>query len=232
MKLDHGYRGARQTLGAEVTGKATVEQRRGGSLSNVRVAPGKGNDRRRLLVPLLARLPILRFVLVFALLPLTALAQAPSLPEGARQPGSRLEGISKGVGMGRFLYDGTGITAFSFRQSDLRPGQLGPELGVSFFPEAVAVLALLFASDFGPAYNVAIPHATLLLKAGGSAITGIATDVVFVPGAHFGAGLVLRIDDRTGIRIDAARHFYWDTGETEAIWSMGFGFTSLRPPRL
>jgi hypothetical protein len=146
--------------------------------------------------------------------------------------GARLEGISKGAGMDRFIYDGIGITAFTFRQSDLRPGQLTPEFGISFFPEAVAALTLLFAPDFGAAYNVAIPHATLLLKAGGSAITGVATDVVFVPGAHLGAGLVLRIDDRTGIRIDAARHFYWGTGETDAIWSIGLAFTSLRPPRL
>jgi hypothetical protein len=228
MKPDHGYRGARETLGAEVTGKATVEQRRGGSLSNVRVAPGSGNDRRGLFTPNPREVPVLRFLLAISLLPLTpVLAQAPSLPSG-----SRLEGISKGAGVDRFIYDGTGITAFTFRQSDLRPGQLSSEFSVSFFPEAVAALALLFAPDFGPAYNVAMPQATLLLKAGGSAITGIATDVVFVPGAHLGAGLVLRVDDRTGIRIDAARHLYWDTGETETIWSIGFGLTSLRPPRL
>jgi hypothetical protein len=73
--------------------------------------------------------------------------------------------------------------------------------------------ALLFASDFGAAYNVSMPEATLLIKAGGS------------------AGVVLRIDERTGIRIDAARHYYIDTGEIEAIWSVGFGFTALRPRR-
>jgi hypothetical protein len=55
--------------------------------------------------------------------------------------------------------------------------------------------------------------------------------VLFVPGAHVGAGIVLRIDERTGIRIDAARHYYIDTGEIEAIWSVGFGFTALRPRR-
>lgn len=170
---------------------------------------------------------MLRFLVAFSLLPLTPVcAQTPSLPSGFR-----LEGISKGAGMDRFIYDGTGITAFTFRQSDLRPGQLGSEFSVSFFPQAVAALALLFAPDFGPAYNLSIPHATLLLKAGGSAITGVATDVEFIPGAHLGAGLVLRLDHRTGIRIDAARRFYWDAGGSEAIWSIGFGLTSLRPPR-
>jgi hypothetical protein len=150
----------------------------------------------------------------------------------AQEPaGSRLGGITRGVSLDRFIYDGDGETAFSFRLSDLRPGRLGPELSVSAFPRALAARALVFAPDFGAAYNVSIPHATLLIKAGASALTGLATDVVFVPGAHVGAGLVVRIDDRTGIRIDAARHFYRNTGETEAIWSIGLGFAALRPPR-
>lgn len=140
---------------------------------------------------------------------------------------SRLEGISRGVGMDRFIYEGTGVTAFSYRFSDLRPGRLGSELSVSVFPELLAAQALVFAPSFGAAYNISIPHATLLIKAGGSAITGLATDVVFVPGAHLGAGIVVRIDDRTGIRIDAARHFYMSTGETEAVWSIGVGFAAL-----
>jgi hypothetical protein len=102
---------------------------------------------------------------------------------------------------------------------------------VSVFPQLLAAQALIFAPDFGAAYNVSIPHATLLIKAGGSALTGLAADVVFVPGAHVGAGLLVRIDNRTGFRIDAARHFYMNTGETEAIRSVGFGFAALPPAR-
>jgi hypothetical protein len=56
---------------------------------------------------------------------------------------------------------------------------------------------------------------------------GVHTDVLFVPGVHVGAGMVLRIDERTGIRIDATRHYYMAPGETEAIWSFGFALTSL-----
>jgi len=162
----------------------------------------------------------------------SSLAGASPRQLAAQEPSSsRLEGISRGASLDRFIYEGTGETAFSFRFSDLRPRGFGPELSVSFFPKALIAQALLFAPDFGVAYNVSIPHATLLLKAGASALTGLATDVLFVPGAHVGAGIVVRIDERTGIRIDAARHFYFDTGETEAIWSIGLGFTTLRPRR-
>ena len=160
-----------------------------------------------------------------------SLAGSPEPLAAQESAGSRLEGISRGITLDRFIYDGDGETAFSFRLSGLRPGKLGPELSVSAFPRALAARALVFAPDFGAAYNVSVPHVTLLFKAGGSALTGLATDVVFVPGAHVGAGLVVRIDDRTGIRIDAVRHFYLNTGETEAIWSIGLGFAALRPPR-
>ncbi|HEV2085241.1 MAG TPA: VTT domain-containing protein [Gemmatimonadales bacterium] len=169
-----------------------------------------------------------------ALLACLGFSLAGALPQrlAAQEPfSSRLEGISKGASLDCFIYEGTGATAFSFRLSGLRPGGLGPELSVSFFPKALIARALLFAPDFGAAYNVSIPHATLLIKAGGSALTGLASDVVLVPGAHVGAGIVVRIDERTGIRIDAARHSYFDTGETEAIWSIGLGFTALSPRR-
>jgi hypothetical protein len=145
--------------------------------------------------------------------------------------GSRLQGISVGASLDRFLYEGTGVTAFTYRRSDLRPGSLSSEFSVSFFPQALVATALLFAPDFGAAYHVSLPQSTLLIKAGGSALTGVAADVVFVPGAHLGAGLIVRLDRQTGIRVDATRHFYMDAGETEAIWGIGIGFASLRPPR-
>jgi hypothetical protein len=140
---------------------------------------------------------------------------------------ARLTGISVGAGLDRFIYEGTAATAFTYRRSDLRPGRLGPELSVSLFPQALIARALLFAPDLGAAYNMSLPRSTLLIKAGTSALIGLNTDIVFVPGAHLGAGIVLRIDERTGIRIDATRHYYFDTGETEAIWSLGFALASL-----
>lgn len=130
----------------------------------------------------------------------------------------------------RFLYDGSGITAFSYRLSGVRPGRLGPEIGVSLFPQALLSRALILAPDFGAAYNLPLPPTTLLLKAGGSAVAGLAGDVLFIPGFHLGAGLVVRIDSRTGVRLDVIRHTYLAFGESAPIWSVGLGFTSL--PRL
>jgi hypothetical protein len=152
----------------------------------------------------------------------------PVRPVDAQIPlDARLSGISVGAGLDRFIYEGATATAFTYRRSDLRPGKLGPELSVSLFPEALIARALLFAPDLGAAYNMAIPRSTLLIKAGASGLVGLNTDIVFVPGAHLGAGILLRIDERTGIRIDAIRHYYFDTGETEAIWSLGFALASL-----
>jgi len=169
-----------------------------------------------------------------ALLACFGLCLAGAVPVGlaAQSPtSSRLQGISVGASLDRFLYEGTGTTAFSYRRSDLRPGNLSSELGVAFFPQYLVASALLFAPDFGPAYNIPLPQSTLLIKAGGSALTGIASEVVFIPGAHVGAGVLIRLDKQTAVRIDATRHFYMAPGETEAIWSIGIGLASLRPPR-
>jgi hypothetical protein len=166
-----------------------------------------------------------------ALLVCVGLAGAVRGPLVGQTPtSSRLQGISVGASLDRFLYEGTGATAFTYRRSDLRPGSLSSEFSVSLFPQALAASALLFAPDFGAAYHVPLPQSSLLIKAGGSALTGLAADVVFIPGAHLGAGLILRLDGQTGIRVDATRHFYMDAGETEAIWSIGIGLASLRPP--
>src|SRR3954471_19930655 len=140
---------------------------------------------------------------------------------------ARLAGVSVGLGLDRFTYEGTAETAFTYRRSDLRPGSLGSELSVSLFPRALIARALLFAPDLGAAYNISIPRSTLLIKAGASALIGLNTDIVFVPGAHLGAGIVLRIDERTGIRIDATRHHYFNAGDAETIWSLGFALASL-----
>ena len=72
-----------------------------------------------------------------------------------------------------------------------------------------------------------LAYSTLLIKAGTSSLVGLATDFVFVPGFHLGAAIVVRIDDRTALRLDASRHYYLGTGDTQAIWSFGFALASL-----
>jgi hypothetical protein len=46
--------------------------------------------------------------------------------EAQVQASSLLAGISVGAGLDRFVYEGTGATAFTYRRSSLRPGRLGP----------------------------------------------------------------------------------------------------------
>jgi hypothetical protein len=132
-----------------------------------------------------------------------------------------------GVSVDRFVFDGTGILGLSYRLSGIRHNALNQELGVSFFPDALRIPALLFAPDFGAAYHVSSPSTILLLKAGGSALAGLGQDIVFAPGLHFGGGVVLRVDDRTGVRIDVISHYYHANGEIEPIWSLGLGLTGL-----
>ena len=147
--------------------------------------------------------------------------ERPRLPDGAALGGS----------MDRFIEDGFETTTLSFRYSQLRRNSVGTEIGVAVFPEALVAGGLIFAPDLGAAYNISLPDATVLLKAGGSGIVGLGPGVVVgVPGLHLGAGLILRAGPRAGVRFDVIRHFYRYDGRTTGMWSLSFGLTHL--PRL
>jgi hypothetical protein len=151
------------------------------------------------------------------------------------QQTSRLpDGFAYGGSMDRFIQNGFETTTLSFRLSQLRRNSVGTELGVSLFPEALVAGGLIVAPDIGPAYNLSLPNATILLKAGGSGIIGLGSGLAAaIPGLHLGAGLVVRAGPRAGVRFDVIRHFYRIDGRTQGIWSLSFGLTLLprvRPP--
>jgi membrane protein YqaA with SNARE-associated domain len=159
-----------------------------------------------------------------------ALSAAPT-PLQAQQPTRNTFARSAmGVSVDRFVSEGGGPTAVTFRLSALRPSAVGTEVGISLFPNALAGGALIIAPDLGAAYHLKIASATLLLKAGGSAITGLAGGFGFYPGVHVGAGLILPVENRAAFRIDVIQHFYQVEQETVRIWSIGVGMTAL--PRI
>ena len=86
--------------------------------------------------------------------------------------------------------------------------------------------------DLGAAYNLPFPGGSLLLKAGGSAITALgAGGALFVPGFHVGGTVVVQAGDRSGLRIDVIQHYYRPSQEAlESTLSVGLGFAVL--PRL
>jgi hypothetical protein len=156
--------------------------------------------------------------LLCSLLPVLSAQTSITLPNGPALGGT----------VDRFIYEGQGITAVTFRFSDLRSRTAGSEIGVSLFPDAAQAGALYLASDLGPAFNASGPGVTVLLKAGLSTLLGIGGGFGFTPGYHLGTGLIMRAASRLGIRVDVARHVYIGGVETsEPIWSVGVGFTSL-----
>jgi hypothetical protein len=132
-----------------------------------------------------------------------------------------------GVSVDRFIYEGDGLTAVSFRYSALRPRKVGTEFSVSVFPDAISGGALLLAPDLGPAFNATGPDMNLLFKAGFSSLAGLGGSFLFYPGIHFGSGLVMRAGEATGVRVDVIRHIYLVDQETDGLWSLGLGITSL-----
>jgi hypothetical protein len=147
---------------------------------------------------------------------------------GQARPGKLLpDGPAPGAGLDRFINEGNGLTALTFRFSALRARALGGEIGVSLFPDALAAGALYLAPDLGAAFNLSGPGFTLLAKAGASTLAALGGGFAFVPGYHFGAGLIFRTGGRSALRVDVVRHFYVVESEAEGIWSVGLGFAVL-----
>jgi hypothetical protein len=132
-----------------------------------------------------------------------------------------------GASVERFIYEGDGITAVSFHYSGLKPNALSTEIAAALFPDALDVGALLLAPDFGAAYDARGRGFDLLLKAGFSTLMAVGGGFAVQPGYHFGSGLLIRTGKASGIRLDVVRHAYLIDQETEGIWSVGIGFTSL-----
>jgi hypothetical protein len=145
----------------------------------------------------------------------------PSLhAQGERLP----DGPARGMTLDRFR---SGPTALTLRLSSLRAGSAGTEVGVALFPQALAVRALLLAPDFGASYNVSLPGATLLAKGGLSMLIALGGGFGFLPGFHLGGGVIMRVEERLCLRLDATRHFYQVEGRTHGVWSFGVGFAVL-----
>ncbi len=137
------------------------------------------------------------------------------------------DGPAAGASVDRFIYEGAGITAVSFRYSRLKARQLGTEVGVSLFPDALQAGALYLAPDLGAALSIPGSGFSGLLKAGVSTLTALGGGFVFEPGFHFGGGMIIQTGKRSGVRLDVIRHYYLIDNETEGLWSVGLGFTAL-----
>jgi hypothetical protein len=152
---------------------------------------------------------------------------SPSSDSLAAQTGTLPDGPAAGASVDRFIYEDAGITAVSFRYSRLTARQVGTEIGVSLFPDALSAGSLYLAPDLGAALNIPGSGFSGLLKAGVSALTGLGGGFAFQPGYHFGGGMIVQTGKRSGVRLDVIRHYYRIDNETEGLWSVGLGFTAL-----
>ncbi len=165
---------------------------------------------------------------------LLALVMFPVRELAAQQPDSSrlLRGTAVGVALDRFTADGSdGITAVSLRVTSLRPGGFGADFAVGTYLPALQHGALLLGTDIGPAYNIAGPDVTLLIKLGGSGVVVVSSGGGgALLGAYFGGGLVARAGSKLGVRMDLVKRAYFAMGEDGSgfdVWTLSFGLTSV-----
>lgn len=165
-------------------------------------------------------------MLYHVLLAVTLPAALPAQGDPARIP----PGTALGITVDRFAIDDVHLLAGTFHVSSLRPGSLTPEFGIGLFPQALSAMVLVTNLDVGGAFNIPLPHATLLLRGGVSGLFAFGSGGAgALPGVHYGASLLVRIAGRNGIRFDAIarRAVFLPYGVSPPFFSLGVGITSL-----
>ena len=173
--------------------------------------------------------------------PLLATAQTPSTchiaPDSSAHAG-RLRGSAVGFSVDRFVPVGVplgaGLTTVSVHLTSLTPGATGLDAAIGVWPQGLrSEGAILMAADFSAAYNVSAPGATLLLKAGPSALLGVGGGGGWggAIGGHVGASAIARLNAGLGLRADVVEHYYIGTGVAFRAMSVGLGITSLKIDR-
>jgi hypothetical protein len=168
---------------------------------------------------------------------LSALIGASAAPglAGQAAPSPLLRGRATGVTVDRFEAGGFGITTVSLRVTELRPHGVGTDFALSAWPEALAHGGVVLGVDVGPAYNVAGPNSTVLVKTGlSTAAAGGGGGGFMALGAYAGIGSLGRLAPGLGLRLDAAIHRYIalaQEGGSANVLSLSIGLTSLPASR-
>jgi len=160
-------------------------------------------------------------------LALCGTAIVPGLAAQTR-PATLPRGSSFAITGGRLLFDGSdsdvAIKSLTLRYTTLRPNGVSFDLGAGL---VVGDAAGAFSLEVGPAFNISIPGATLLLRAGG---TGIVAGGGGLVGGYAGVGVLFRVANGVGFRLDVARHQYATGRESFGAWQLGGGIAVL--PRI
>jgi hypothetical protein len=158
---------------------------------------------------------------------LLGLASGPLAAQG--NPAWIPEGTALGITVDRFAFGSENhVHAATFHVSTLRSNRLTPEFDASLFPSSLRAGVVVTNLDLGGAINLSLPHVTLLLRGGASGLFAFGTATGALPGAHYGASLLVRIEERSGFRIDVLRRVYFLPYElTPPMFSIGVGITSL-----
>ena len=146
-------------------------------------------------------------------------------------PSTIPRGRALGITVDRFgVGDDFTLMAATLHVSALQPGNLSPEFAISLFPQTLPV-AVVSNIDLGGAINIPLPHAVLLIRGGATGIFAFGSSGgAALPGAHYGASLLIRFAEKSGFRFDLIRHVYFDLyeyGSTAPVLTIGFGITSL-----
>ncbi len=150
-----------------------------------------------------------------------------TVPSEGRAQTARIVGPS----VQRFSEGDSRFVTAGVRWSALSRRGTGVDAVMALVPEAVGPLGVTLQLDVGFAQALRVAPATLMLEGGVSNFLVAGSNNVLLPGVQAGIAVILPLQRRCGLRLDAGRHYYFPQEGSFGLGSVGIGLAVLTPHR-
>ncbi|HKV70918.1 MAG TPA: hypothetical protein VJN62_06685 [Gemmatimonadales bacterium] len=137
--------------------------------------------------------------------------------------GAAAQGVAVEGGVG--LAGGASAFQIGIRATSAKPRGVGVDFALATYPDAISNGALALLSDLALEYRAPLGDAaTASIRAGGSALLASGGGLTAsAGGVNAGAGVLLRLGENTGFRIDYTWRTFFASGGSASLSSLTFG---------
>lgn len=141
--------------------------------------------------------------------------------------GAATGAAAQGVAMegGASLAQGASAFQIGLRATSAKPGGVGLDFALATYPDAISNGAFALLSDLALEYRAPLGDAaTASIRVGGSALVASAGGIsASAGGINAGTGVILRLGENTGFRIDYTWRLFFGSGGSASLSSLTFG---------
>lgn len=121
------------------------------------------------------------------------------------------------------------VFQFGIRSTALKPGGVGVDFSLATLPEAIAEGVFFVMPNLDLAWAMPVGSRSWIMpRFGVSALVGAGEGAGAIPGFNFGIGLLGRMGEKMGARMDVTHQRYLSEGESVGFTALTFGIAWMQ----